>query len=137
MSNRNHIKFHKIREVKGDSGSYGRWNDKNPINRKGRLGDKFDFITEDIRANPDSLRDDEDIYSSDQPSTPQFLMGEAVEHLQGRQREVYILTMRESKSLAEAAEILGLAKGTAQKFKERAIKFIEMYCRQAIAKGRV
>jgi DNA-directed RNA polymerase specialized sigma24 family protein len=71
------------------------------------------------------------------PSTPQLLMGEAVEHLQGRQREIYMLTMREDKSLAEAAEILNIEKGTAQKYKERAIKFIEGYCKAAIAKGRV
>jgi len=84
-------------------------------------------------ANPDMLAETEIAA----PSTPQLLMGEAVEHLQGRQREVYLLTMREDKSLAEAAEILGIEKGTAQRYKERAIKFIESYCKQAIAKGRV
>jgi len=84
-------------------------------------------------ANPDVLPETEIAA----PSTPQLLMGEAVEHLQGRQREVYLLTMREGKSLAEAAEILGISKGTAQRYKERAIRFIESYCRQAIAKGRV
>jgi RNA polymerase sigma factor (sigma-70 family) len=85
------------------------------------------------QANPDVLPETEIAA----PSTPQLIMGEAVQHLQGRQREVYLLTMREGKSLAEAAEILGISKGTAQKFKERAIKFIENWCKSQIAKGRV
>lgn len=85
------------------------------------------------QANPDVLPETE-IAS---PSTPQFLMGEAVNHLQGRQKEVYLLTMREGKSLAESAEVLGLSKGTAQKYRERAIKFIAGYCEEAIRKGRV
>ena len=84
-------------------------------------------------ANPDVLPETEIAA----PSTPQLLMGEAVMHLQGRQREVYLLTMREDKSLAEVSEILSISKGTAQKYKERAIKFIESYCKQAIANGRV
>jgi DNA-directed RNA polymerase specialized sigma24 family protein len=85
------------------------------------------------QANPDVLPEMEIAA----PSTPQLLMGEAVEHLQGRQKEVYFLTMREGKSLAETADILSLSKGTAQKYKERAIKFVEGYCRQAIQRGRV
>jgi DNA-directed RNA polymerase specialized sigma24 family protein len=85
------------------------------------------------QANPDVLPETEIAA----PSTPQLLMGEAVEHLQGRQLEVYFLTMREGKSLAETAEILGIEKGSAQKYKERAIKFISQYCEAAIAKGRV
>lgn len=84
-------------------------------------------------ANPDMLPEMEIAA----PSTPQLLMGEAVNHLQGRQKEVYLLTMREGKSLAETAEILGIEKGTAQRYKERAIKFIEQYCSAAIKKGRV
>lgn len=96
-------------------------------------GNGMDDAQEHPRANPDSLPETEIAA----PSTPQLLMGEAVEHLQGRQREVYLLTMREDKSLAEAAEVLGLSKGTAQKYKERAIKFIERWCKQAIKLGRV
>ena len=138
MSNRNFIKTHKIKEVRGTRDSYEKWVDNHTTKRqKGRLGDKFDFVAEDVRANPDSLREDEGIYANDQPSTPHLLMGEAIGHLQGRQKEVYLLTMREGKSLAEAAEVLGIAKGTAQKFRERAIKFIEQYCKAAIAGGRV
>jgi RNA polymerase sigma factor (sigma-70 family) len=84
-------------------------------------------------ANPDSLPEVE----STEPSTPQLLMGEAVEHLQGRQRECYLLTMREGKSFKEVAEILGIGKGRVQQYRERAIKFIEAYCLAAIKKGRV
>jgi RNA polymerase sigma factor (sigma-70 family) len=84
-------------------------------------------------ADPDILPD----MAVTSPSTPQLLFGEAVEHLQGRQREVYILTMREGRSLSEVAEILKIEKGTAQRYKERAIKFIESYCQQAIKNGRV
>lgn len=85
------------------------------------------------QANPDVLPETEIAG----PSTPQLIMGEAIDHLQGRQREVYMLTMRDNKSLAEAAEILGIEKGSAQKYKERAIKFIESWCRNAMAKGRI
>jgi RNA polymerase sigma factor (sigma-70 family) len=88
-------------------------------------------------ANPDSLREEEGIFQNSQPSTPHFLLGEAVEHLQGRQKEVYLLTMREGRSLAEVAELLGMAKGTAQTYLKRAIKFIKGYCAEAITKGRI
>lgn len=88
---------------------------------------------EDVRANPDVLAETEIAA----PSTPQLLMGEAITHLQGRQKEVYLLTMREGRSLAEAAEVLKIEKGTAQKYKERAIKFISQYCEDAIKRGRV
>lgn len=84
-------------------------------------------------ANPDVLPETEIAA----PSTPQLIMGEAIEHLQGRQREVYLLSMREDKSWAEIAEVLSISKGTVQRYKDRAIKFIEQYCKAAIAKGRV
>lgn len=84
-------------------------------------------------ANPDSLPATESVA----PSNPQLLMGEAIAHLQGRQRECYILTMREGKSFSEAAEILGIGKGRVQQYRERAIKFITQYCNNAIKAGRV
>lgn len=84
-------------------------------------------------ANPDVLP--EQLCTA--PSTPHLILGEAIEHLQGRQREVYLLTMRESKSLADTAEILGIEKSTAQKYKERAIEFITQYCKRAIKAGRI
>lgn len=90
-------------------------------------------LTEEPQANPDILPETKIVA----PSTPQLLMGEAVEHLQGRQKEVYLLTMREGKSLSEAGEILGISKGTAQKYRDRAIRFISGYCHNAIGKGRV
>jgi RNA polymerase sigma factor (sigma-70 family) len=131
MSKRVKLQKTKVIQVQKDSShteqsSY--WDDVAARNR----GDGTD-MREHPSANPDMLPETEIAA----PSTPQLLMGESVEHLQGRQREVYMLAMREGKSLAEVAEILGISKGTAQKFKERAIKFIEQYCRAAIAKGRV
>lgn len=88
--------------------------------------------TESVQANPDLLPENDN-----SPSTPQLLMGEAIGHLQGRQKETYLLTMREGKSLAEVGEILGISKSAAQVYKVRAIKFVELYCREAIARGRV
>lgn len=131
MSKRVKLQKIKVVQVQKDSShaeqsSY--WDDVNA--RSYRDGTD---IREHTQANPDVLPATEIAG----PSTPQLLMGEAIEHLQGRQREVYMLTMREDKSLAEAAEILGIEKGTAQRYKERAIKFIESYCKEAIAKGRV
>jgi DNA-directed RNA polymerase specialized sigma24 family protein len=138
MSDRHFVKKHNIKEGKGPIDPYNKWCNSHPTRRrKGDLGDRFDMVTEDARANPDSLREEEAMFADSQPSTPQLLMGEAVEHLQGRQLEVYFLTMREGKSLAEAAEILGIEKGSAQRYKERAIKFILQYCQAAISRGRV
>lgn len=99
----------------------------------GKWGLDEDGCREHPCANPDVLPETE----TAAPSTPQFLMGEAVEHLQGRQRECYILTMREGKSFSEAAKILGIGKGRVQQYRERAIKFIMRWCEQQIAKGRV
>ncbi len=87
---------------------------------------------ESALANPDCLPE-----CNTTPSTPQQLMGEAIEHLQGRQREVYILVMREDRSLAEAGEVLNISKSTAQTYLDRAIKFITDYCKQGIDGGRV
>ena len=130
-----HTKTQKIKEVKcrpfhGERSPYWEWN-----NNRQLFTDSHDSdgTLEVSQANPDVLPETEIAA----PSTPQLIYGEAVEHLQGRQREVYMLTMREDKSLAEAAEILGISKGAAQIYKERAIKFIEAYCRAAISRGRV
>ncbi len=71
------------------------------------------------------------------PSTPQLLMGEAIQHLQGRQKQVYLLVMREDRSLAETAKVLGIGKSTAQSYLERAVAFIKDYCQMAIEGGRV
>lgn len=90
---------------------------------------------EDIRANPDSLIEGQYLWGDNPATRPQQLMAEAIDHLQGRQKEVYLLTMRSDRSLAEAGEILGITKAAVQNYKERAIKFITAYCKTAIAKG--
>lgn len=88
---------------------------------------------EDPRANPDVLPAQE----NQGPSTPQLIFGEAVSRLAGRQREVYLLMMREGRSLSDAAKILSIEKTTAQKYVDRAVQFIEGYCKQAIKAGRI
>src|ERR1019366_5282316 len=120
---RQKIKVHEVKKDSSHTEQSSYWND---VANRGDGG-------EHVLANPDSLPETEIAT----PSTPQLLMGEAISHLQGRQREVYILTMREDKSLAEASEILGISKGTAQKYRERAIKFISQYCKNAILQGRI
>jgi RNA polymerase sigma factor (sigma-70 family) len=87
---------------------------------------------ESALANPDILPE-----QPTAPSSPQLLMGEAVQHLQGRQKEVYLLVMREDKSLAEAAEILEISKSTVQTYLDRAIAFITAYCQQAMDQERI
>ena len=87
---------------------------------------------ESVLANPDILPE-----KDTSPSSPQQLMGEAIEHLQGRQKEVYLLVMREDKSIAEAGEVLDISKGTAQTYLDRAINFITKYCQEGISTGRV
>lgn len=128
------VKSQKVKEVKrrpfhGEKSPYWDWNRERQLATDTHDSDGKLEVPE---ANPDVLADMET-----GPSTPQLLMGEAIEHLQGRQREVYLLVMRENKSLAEVAEILGIAKGAVDTYKRRAIKFILQYCKAAIRKGRV
>lgn len=131
------IQKQRVKNIYGSEDSYTEWCASHPTKRKkGNLGNRFDVIKEDERANPDSLCDEEASFSNC-PSTPQLLIGEAVEHLQGRQKEVYLLTMREGKSLSEAGEVLGISKDTARTYKDRAINFVKKYCHQAIRRGRV
>jgi len=107
-----------LKEIRGDSKSYEQYTN---------------FVgSEEALGNPDCLSEQDNT-----PSSPQLVMGEAIEHLQGRQREVYILIMREDKSMAEAAEILDVSKSTVQTYLDRAIAFITNYCRAAISNGRV
>lgn len=68
-------------------------------------------------------------------TTPQRIMGEAIEHLQGRQKEVYYLIMREKMSELEVAELMGITQQAVNTYKMRAIKFITAYCQNAITKG--
>lgn len=133
-----HVRIHKTRVIQSRKDSShteqsAYWDDYDKHRGFGPEGHGDDSNREDKRANPDVLPETE-IAS---PSTPQLLLGEAIEHLQGRQKEVYFLTMREDKSLAEAAQILGIEKGSVQKYRERAVKFLTQYCETAIQKGRV
>lgn len=82
------------------------------------------------QANPDVLPEGTSYFGDPQPTRAQLLMGEAIRHLQGQQKSVYTLTMRESYSLAEAAQKLGISKSTAQVYRERALKFIQQYCQR-------
>ncbi len=125
MSDRHFVKRQKLKEIGGNNDAYEKWH---------RASGE---IKEDARANPDSLIEDQAMYANGGPSTPQFIMGEAVDHLQGRQKEVYMLIMREGKSFAEVAEILEITKGSVQVYADRANKFITAYCRAAIDRGRV
>lgn len=129
------IESQDIKVTKGNTGAYERWIESHGQSvPKGKLGDKFDFVTEDLRANPDSLREDEAMYSNSPLSRPQEIMGEAIEHLQGRQKDVYMLTMRQGMSINEAAKLLDISKSTAQVHRDRAIKFIAAYCQIKLTK---
>jgi DNA-directed RNA polymerase specialized sigma24 family protein len=125
--------FRKLKEIEtidrfsGERSPYQDWLKSN------HKSTEYGVDSEPVLANPDSLPEIEIVA----PSTPQQLMGEAINHLQGRQRECYLLTMREGKSFFEAAKILNIGKGRVQQYRERAIKFIKQYCRAAIQKGRV
>lgn len=132
MSKRTRIQ--KIKVLKGKDASRGGSPYWDYTENTGRNANSETW-NEHPQANPDVLSDE--LLENAAPSTPQLLMGEAISHLQGRQREVYILTMREDKSLTEVAEILGISKGAADTYKRRAIKFVSQYCQDAIKKGRV
>lgn len=135
------VKHHSIllqdlQEIRGDRGSYQRWVDNHPKNtQKGKGGDRFDFVTEDVRANPDSLREDEGMYADSQLTRPQEIMGDAIEHLQGRQKQVYLLTFRQGLSFAATAKRLHMSRSTVQTYRNRAARFITAYCEAAIQRG--
>lgn len=129
-----------VKEISGTAGAYERWVDghKGPRSRgnpKGKLGDRFDFVHEDVKANPDSLREDQGMYANDRLTRPQELMGEAVEHLQGRQREVYILLFRQGLSFSEVSKKLRISRSAVQIYKGRALAFVTQYCKRALARG--
>lgn len=124
------IDWQKLRERAGSTGSYDRHIDdssdkKNAANKTG----------EDYRANPDGLEDGAQLWGNSEITNPQRIMGEAIEHLQGRQKEVYYLIMREQMSEVEVAELMGITQQAVNTYKMRAIKFITTYCQNAIAKG--
>jgi DNA-directed RNA polymerase specialized sigma24 family protein len=113
------VERQKLNEISGNEHSYERYvaqskNEEVPL------------------ANPDLLPSTEAYIT-----TPQAIMAEAIEHLQGRQKEVYLLHMRCDKSLADIGSVLDISKGAAQTYLGRAVKFVEAYCHQAILRGRV
>lgn len=133
-----HVRIHKTRVIQSKKDSShteqsAYWDDYDKHRGFGPEGHGDDSNREDKRANPDVLPETE-IAS---PSTPQLLLGEAISHLQGRQKECYLLVMREDKSLAEVAEVLGISKGSVQVYVDRAVKFLIQYCEDCIKKGRV
>ncbi len=64
-------------------------------------------------------------------------MGEAIDHLQGRQKEVYLSIMRDDKTQEETAEALDISRAAVRTYYDRAIAFISQYCRRAMDEGRV
>ena len=116
MANRNFVKTQKIKEIKSKQ-QYKEW-----VALHGHK-DGDGEPTEYVLANPDSLPE-RDIA----PTEAQILMGEAIEHLQGRQKEVYLMTYRMNKSQSEMAEILGITRSAVQIYHNRAVKFITAYC---------
>lgn len=112
----------KLGEMNGGTDAYENWIEANmPRDENGDA-------TEPVQANPDSLPEGTSYFGDAQPTRARLLMGEAVEHLQGQQKAVYMLTMREDHSIAQAAKKLGISKGTAATYRERALKFIQQYC---------
>ncbi len=133
MSKRDKIKIQKVKEIKGYAGSYEQWIGKHfHQTPKGNLGDRFEFLTEPLVANPDQLTEEQGLYANSQLTKAQELMGEAVDHLQGLQRDCYILTMRQGMSLAEAGKILKLSKSDVQGYRTRAIAFVKGYCQRSL-----
>ena len=77
------------------------------------------------------------MYSNSQVTKPQALMAEAVEHLQGLQRDCYMLTLRQGYSFTETAKLLRLTKSDVQGYQNRAVKFVTDYCHNAMLNGRL
>ncbi len=85
----------------------------------------------------DILTENDRLGGNAEVTEEQFIMGEAVEHLQGRQRDVYFLTVRQGVSLAKVAKLLDISKSAVQIYKVRAVSFVTAYCKQAIKNGRL
>ncbi len=122
------IKNQELGEIHGNTNAYDNWCDR--FAKRSEDGE----IIEPVQANPDSLPEGTSYFGDPAPTAPQLIMGEAVEHLQGRQKEVYMLIMREGYSCSEAGKKLGISKWTARDYKDRAIRFIAGYCKQQAAK---
>lgn len=111
------VDLQKLQEINGNTHSY-----ENYIGAE----------SEDAVANPDVLPE-----QHNSPSSPQMIMGEAIQHLQGRQKEVYIAIMRDDKTQEETAEMLDISRTSVRTHLDRAIGFISQYCRAAMDGGRI
>ncbi len=138
MAYKNKIKIQRLKDIKGQAGSYEQWIGKHfHQTPKGKLGDRFEFLSEPLVANPDQLTEEAGLYADSQMTQAQELMSEAVEHLQGLQRDCYMLTMRQGMSFTEAGKLLRLSKSDVQGYRTRAVKFVTEYIRRAIKNGRL
>lgn len=70
-------------------------------------------------------------------ATPHRIMGEAIERLRGYHKEVYLLMVRDQKTLEDAALVLEMDEVQTQKTLDEAIESVRKYCKQAMVKGRV
>lgn len=70
-------------------------------------------------------------------ATPHRIMGEAIEKLRGYHKEVYLLVVRDEKTLEDAALVLEMNEVQTQKVLDEAIECVRKYCKQAIVKGRL
>jgi RNA polymerase sigma factor (sigma-70 family) len=77
------------------------------------------------------------MYANQEITRPQEIMSDAVEHLQGRQRQVYIMAMRENLSFSEIAKTLRISKSAVQIYRQRAISFITQFCKDAIKREKI
>ena len=116
---------------KGEFSHY--WEDAGTANRR----DEYGHIVEHPQANPDVLAEKDAMYSGSQPGQAQFIMGEAIAHLQGQQKAVYLLMLREGRTQEETAAMLGISRSSVRVYYLRAITFIHQYCKAAITRGEV
>lgn len=85
-----------------------------------------------VQLNEENVNEKTVLFQDTYITDAQALMGDAVEHLQGRQRDVYILTMRQGYSNQEAADILRISRNTVKEYRERAIKFVTAFCQNGL-----
>lgn len=64
-------------------------------------------------------------------------MGEAIEKLRGHHKEVYLLVVRDEKTLEDAALVLEMNEVQTQRVLDEAIESVRKYCKQAMLKGRL
>lgn len=70
-------------------------------------------------------------------ATPHRIMGEAVAKLKGYHKEVYLLVIRDGKTPREIADVGEMDEVQVLKLLDEAIEFVSVYCKAAMAKGRI